>query len=349
MTDHFIFILKTMILRTFHYCSYYFLPSLKRAWSGLFLLCAMPVFCFAQYAGAAGTPTSTAIFQDSSVFRAWATGCTVERGFLNIADPSLGRATAGDSSLALGKAGSNATVSLGDGGSAILTFKNPIANGAGADFAVFENGFADNFLELAFVEVSSNGIDFVRFPAVSNMPFATQIDAFDFANNATNLYNLAGKYRARCGTPFDLDELKNSANLNINAITHVKIIDVVGSINPQFASLDSRGNLINDPYPTPFPQGGFDLEAVGVIHEKTAQNTEKAVSFYPNPLQNNLFITINVALKSLQLFDIQGKLVENFLPQSQIYPCESLPKGVYLLVSIAENGDMLTQKLVKYP
>ncbi len=32
---------------------------------------------------------------------------------------------------------------------------------------MFENGFADAFLELAFVEVSSNGIDFARFPAVS--------------------------------------------------------------------------------------------------------------------------------------------------------------------------------------
>ena len=36
---------------------------------------------------------------------------------------------------------------VGDGGSAILTFDTPIANGPGFDFAVFENGFSDTFLE----------------------------------------------------------------------------------------------------------------------------------------------------------------------------------------------------------
>jgi hypothetical protein len=35
-----------------------------------------------------------------------------------------------------------------------------------------------------------------------------------------------------------------------------------------YASCDSQGHQINDPWPTPFPTGGFDLDAVGVIHQK---------------------------------------------------------------------------------
>lgn len=42
---------------------------------------------FAQYAPAAGLPGSTTIHKDSSVFVAWATGCEVARGPINILDP----------------------------------------------------------------------------------------------------------------------------------------------------------------------------------------------------------------------------------------------------------------------
>jgi len=48
----------------------------------------------------------------------------------------------------------------------------------GFDFAVFENSFNDSFLELAFVEVSSDGINFVRFPATSNTQTDVQITGF---------------------------------------------------------------------------------------------------------------------------------------------------------------------------
>jgi hypothetical protein len=115
-------------------------------------------------------------------------------------------------------------------GSAILTFQNPISNGTGFDFAIFENSFNDVFLELAFVEVSSDGVNYIRFPATSNTQTTTQIGPFDNTGDATKLNNLSGKYRAQYGTPFDLQELTGNPLLNINAITHIKIIDVVGSI-----------------------------------------------------------------------------------------------------------------------
>ena len=68
---------------------------------------------------------------------------------------------------ALGKPTSNDTfdvVVLGDAGSITLTFDAPICNGSGYDFAVFENSLNDTFLEFAFIEVSSDGEHFVRFP-----------------------------------------------------------------------------------------------------------------------------------------------------------------------------------------
>ena len=315
-----------------------------------FIFITTPIF--AQFSGSVSAADCAAIQQDSSVIRAWATGCTVVRGYQNIADTTLGRVNFGNDTMAVGKAGVNGVVSLGDGGNAVLTFKKPIRNGAGADFAVFENGFDNAFLELAFVEVSSNGIDFYRFRATSNV-VATQIGAFELRGDATKLNNLAGKYRARYGTPFDLAELAGVTNLDINAITHVKIVDVVGSINPLYASFDSNNNAINDPYPTPFASGGFDLDAVGVLHEAVvfAQSNTAEILLYPCPLQQNQLLTIqaNSGIQSVRVYSVNGALVydyiENEVTDAHKTPILALAKGVYI-VSVATDLGVVIRKIV---
>jgi hypothetical protein len=225
------------------------------------------------YPPAAGQPGSTAISCTDPCFKAWATGIELTRGYIMISDPtqlgpdSTNKASFGYPSKALGIAEGNSldVVSFGDAGVALLTFDVPIVNGEGFDFAVFENGFSDGFLELAFVEVSSDGKRFVRFPSVSLTQTDTQIDGFGTID-PTNIHNLAGKYRQGYGTPFDLEDLKDSTGIDLNNIRFVRLIDVVGSIDPQYCSYDSRGNIINDPYPADFASGGFDLDAVGAIN-----------------------------------------------------------------------------------
>ena len=228
------------------------------------------------YAPAADQPGSTAIAFDSTAITGWASGYQdLVRGPMDIRNPSGGNATFGTGANALGPADAQndslPVVSLGDGGRITLTFDRPIANGPGADFAVFENGVAD-FLELAFVEVSSDGTLFFRFPSVSLTQTATQVGSFGLVD-PTDVNNLAGKYLRGFGTPFDLAELAGTAGLDISAITHIRIQDVVGSIDPLYGTRDSvrdalapQGHLINDPWPTNFATGGFDLDAVGVLN-----------------------------------------------------------------------------------
>lgn len=241
----------------------------------LLLLCAVVargVASAGPYAPAADDPGSTAVAYDSASIVGWATGSqNLVRGPVNISNPGLGFASHGSAADAMGAADATAeearpVVSLGDGGRITVTFARPIGNGPGADFAVFENGVTDGFLELAFVDVSSDGTSFVRFHAFSLTQKTTQIGSFDQSLDATDLYNLAGKYRAGFGTPFDLSELAGTAGLDVNNVTHIRIQDVVGSINPLYGTVDSLGNLINDPWPTNFGTGGFDLDAVGVMH-----------------------------------------------------------------------------------
>ena len=288
------------------------------------LFCALALIwfnqtLFSQFAPAVGENGTTAIHKDSPVFSSWATNCTINRGYQNIADSSLGFTTVGKDSSALGPAGENGVVSLGDGGEATLYFSNHFYNGEDWDFAVFENAFDNFFLELAFVEVSTNGNDFVRFPSTSNSPTQPQVGSFDSLDTKL-INNLAGKYRGQYGTPFDLEELADSANINIDSIHYIRIIDVVGSIQEIYRSYDMYGNIINDPWPTPFASGGFDLDAVGIIHSsKDFSSTielNKFSSFdfkvYPNSLIKDETINIIGAIgqiKKINLYDLNGRSI----------------------------------------
>lgn len=303
------------------------------------------------YAPPAGQSGTTAMHKDSSAFVNWATGCTLNRAYQDISNPSLGLTTVGDSSMAKDKAQANGVVSLGDGGSAICTFAYPIMDGPGNDFAVFENSIDDTFLELAFVEVSSDGVNYVRFPAHSLTDTINQTGSFG-STNATKINNLAGKYRAGYGTPFDLQELNGKAGLDITRVTHVKIVDVVGSLNDAYASRDFYKNKVNDPWPTPFPSSGFDLDAVGVIHENKItgipENTRKGfLSLYPNPVKQGETVHFDFEGVNdvVELFDAGGKLILS--TNEKKVSSSTLSPGIYF-VRTKHRNSILIQKLVLF-
>jgi hypothetical protein len=332
------------------------------------------IYCipgYSQYSPAGGKPGSDAIYKDSSVFKEWASGCTVKRGYIQINDTSL---TDTEESITSNKAffgipdnaigppeGALHVVSLGDAGSAIVTFNKPVTDGEGPDFAVFENGFAEPappyeyFLELGFVEVSTDGKRYVRFPSVSLTQTDTQVGTFGQLD-PTKIYNLAGKYTADYGTPFDLHELADSSGIDINNINYVRITDVVGSIDPRYGSYDSQGHIVNDPFPTPFWSCGFDLQAVGVINEIGESNglkdvTANNLTIYPNPLKtgNPFFISPSDnpdEIINLQITNISGKVVfESTAPFNQTGYTTNLPEGLYI-VTVQTNGNYLRDKLV---
>ncbi len=311
----------------------------------------------AQFAPPAGIAGTTAIHKDSSVFVSWATGCTVNRGWQDISNTAAGLATIGDSSNALGMADGISVVSLGDGGSATITFDNPVTNGPGWDFAVFENSFLQTFLELAFVEVSSDGVNFFRFPSVSLTQDTVQVNSFGSVD-ATKINNLAGKYVALYGTPFDLDEMINIPGLDVMNITHIRVIDVVGSVDETFATYDSQGHKVNDPWPTPFPSSGFDLDAVGVIHQSTTSFQEQSnfsnFQVYPNPLSHSGYLKYTLRKSStvvLKIFSNDGSVVfsEKFFQSGGVQTLSlnkmKLKKGVYVVV-LSDESSVSTYKFI---
>ena len=177
-------------------------------------------------------------------------------------------------------------VSLGRGGQITLTFPHGISNGAGNDFAIFENGISDAFLELGWVEVSTDGSHFVRFLNASQTQ--NPVGGFGGVDN-TLISGLTSKYRQGFGTQFDLNliqgvydyvivqgnnigltaafktQLQNNVPyLDLTNIQYVRIVDIVGA----GSDVDAFGHVIYDPYPTT-GSAGFDLDAVAVLHEGT--------------------------------------------------------------------------------
>ncbi len=239
------------------------------------------------------------------IFRGWATS-VVSYSPAPSVDPQWS-----DPNKALGPATGNNLdiVSMGDldrqqidasmpPGQITLSFSEPIRDGNGYDFVVFENGLVSEwdtatgsvtgqmFAELAFVEVSSNGEDYVRFPAVSLTsetvgPYGTI--------EVSKVYNLASKHpnaNGLCtGTPFDLREVANypavmSGLVDVNKIKYVRIVDIPGSgdfYDNADAHIDPKTWPIWDYYTSDHPiydawvtfgSGGFDLEAIGVLEEQ---------------------------------------------------------------------------------
>ncbi len=283
----------------------------------------------AGYIGVDGRHADPAAGQVNPIFRNWATKVVDYRPAEDVG--SLYGVCFNDPNRALGPATGlyfTDVVSLGElhaadiaagdlPGSITLGFGNPadpndlsdpqyaIHDGAGYDFAVFENGFVDSgegdghlggtiFAEFAYVEVSSDGTNFARFSAVSLVEEPESASNF-LCTDVTLIHNLAGKhpnYNGVCkGTAFDLDELAAhemvlGGLVDLQAIRYVRLVDVPGSgdyfddaanqvdpySGPGYVNFGVN-HAIYDPWMVaspappnlPLSSGGFDLEAIGVL------------------------------------------------------------------------------------
>ncbi|WP_437927800.1 hypothetical protein WMF37_00770 [Sorangium sp. So ce291] len=121
--------------------------------------------------------------------------------------------------------GSTDVVSLGNGGTVTFGFSgNLILDGPGPDFIVFENAFETSpttvFAELATVEVSQNGVDWIAFPCTATAaPYGSCAGWHPvLANSKTNSIDSTDPGVAG-GDAFDL------ADLDLSFARYVRITD----------------------------------------------------------------------------------------------------------------------------
>lgn len=228
---------------------------------------------------------------------AWDTNGNAGGGTFNPSN-ALGAATG------LGAGNGSAHVhSLGVGGFLTLGFGVTIIDGPGADFLVAENPFltapGQVYAELMYVEVSSNGRDFARFPS----RFFTGVGTSFAINTVGYVSGLAGQTPVFAnptnsndpqdvveagGDAFDLSDLRShplviSGAVQLAAIAQVRLVDVVSG-----QSVDTRGRTILDP-----SSGSADVDAVTVIHHSANVGGRGPEVLLDIPADGNFSLTIS--------------------------------------------------------
>ncbi|MEO2168146.1 MAG: hypothetical protein ABGY42_08505, partial [bacterium] len=143
-------------------------------------------------------------------------------------------------------------LSLGDGGRITLGFvDNLIVDGPGDDFRVFENAFRTGptsiFREFGFVEASTDGITFHRFPvdAGTFTGLAGQTPVLTHPDNGID-----PRYASAGGDAFDL------ATIGLSEARFIRIVDSDTAIDDEGNHFPIRGRK----------QSGFDLDTILAIN-----------------------------------------------------------------------------------
>lgn len=262
-------------------------------------------------------------------------------------------------------------VSLGVGGTVTVGFDAPLVDGPGTDFVTWENGFVFGGLvygELAFVEVSTDGLVFARFPSRYFGP-AGPLGPFDGlpAGCVRNLAGLGtltipasfGAYAdptAAGGDAFDLEDLQGhplvlSGAVDLGAIHFVRLRDILGD----GSTFDALGAPIFDPVST---TSSSDWDAVAVVHNALNQAPGRprvAVSFDEGTRQLSLSVADSDGLGTVDwaslratfnesAFDLQAFLPlfpsVSFGPDSLSITSVPIPGGAYgsLALAVADFG-----------
>ncbi len=118
--------------------------------------------------------------------------------------------------------------------------------------------------------------------------------------------------------------------------------------------MDKNNNIVNDPWSTPFPSSGFDLDAVGVINQVPVsvmehKKLESMISVFPTQIKDEITI-VNASENNLlvNITDLTGKniLTKEILREKTRVSLKELNAGIYFLK--ISNGEMsITKKIIK--
>lgn len=188
--------------------------------------------------------------------------------------------------------GSTDILSLGEGGSVTVGFGVTITDGPGVDFTVYENAivFGDVFAEVFFVEVSTNGTDFARFPTsyvgpqnpgdFTLMPIGTYDGFGGHQPVLTNIFDampVDPLDPARSGgESFDLSALANDplvtgGQVDLTEIHFVRLIDAPSG----GLSTDTSGTPVWDSREAVGAANSADIDAIAVIQHTGTVNANQ--------------------------------------------------------------------------
>ncbi|WP_298114953.1 T9SS type A sorting domain-containing protein [Flavobacterium sp.] len=121
---------------------------------------------------------------------------------------------------------------------------------------------------------------------------------------------------------------------------------------------DAAGNQVQRYVcPTCSAKLNQDVKEISELQEEDLQKffPEDVISYYPNPVKEELYLKWELIndnkVSSIEVFDMNGKVVQNYKDQkqenNQVISFKEFPVGLYVINLNYTNGEIKTIKILK--
>jgi len=189
-----------------------------------------------------------------------------------------------------------------------------------------------------------------NFPA-QNVVVRDVIDTTKYDTNSLQLQNTSHSSYTRLNGNI-VEFIFENINLAPSAGT-----PPVGGHGDVLFKIKSKSTLVTGDFVTKSAKIYFDYNAP--ITTNNAQTTfsslsngvhhlDKSITLYPNPTSSIINIKCNSTINSIELFDIQGRILQTDLAESNttVFELSDRPKGIYFLKINTDNGSKV-EKIAK--
>ena len=202
----------------------------------------------------------------------------------------------------------------------------------------------------------------------------------NYLHYAINFENLGTFYAENIVVRCDIDPLKYDINtLQVMNTSHPTYTKITGNViefvfqginlaaaagNPPVGGhgdvlfkIKTKDNLVNNDtvlqragiyFDYNFPVATNDAETTFATLNNSNFEQDNSVKMYPNPTNSTININSNFNIKSIELYDIQGRILETILEDSSVFRLDisSKSNGIYFLKIKTDKGSKV-EKIVK--
>jgi hypothetical protein len=208
-----------------------------------------------------------------------------------------------------------------------------------------------------FIEIQNTGNSTVDLTGVyfSGTGFVYQFPAFSeiFPASRKILASNSSVFMAKYGIPASGQFTRNLSNKGEKLVLADGFGNVIDSVRysnlPPWPNADGNGYYLQltDPDSDNSIATNWTASTNTIVSVQETENS-KRLKFYPTPVKDNLTIESSTAIKIVELFDFQGRLIRKIEVNSEVYKLDmsNCSQGIYMIMVISPDGNFV-QKIIK--
>lgn len=194
---------------------------------------------------------------------------------------------------------------------------------------------AQGVFTIGAVDAYGNPAGFSSFGPTSDGRIKPDVDGMGVSSTILNTY---GDITFGSGTSFSSPIMAGAMACLIGAFPNIYPEDLRQKVR-------ASANYFNNPT----NQMGYGIPDFSTAYNKclgVSDFNSNAVTVFPNPTDGLVQINSEIPVARLQLVSYEGKIIRKYNAASQL-DISSLPKGIYILKIMLQNGKAQTKKIIK--